>query len=435
MHSTRPCPQPQPDAMRHPILDGEDEEFRFSKRHGPPSAYDADLQVEPAWRPCVKMIQPISLTAAGVTTQQRNSQAERAALGAQRRPGSAKPRDDEQHERISHRPFTANSHILHPVGMRDPIVKSRETADGPLQEVDCFGRPSNVSSDCSSGGTPAAGATPEGFIRRGASPNANTNAHDIGGGRSTEDAYRPCKGRVPAAQWANHKTASANPNALIADRQEVRSGAFKAPGACRPQPDSLNMELGTAVVGGAWGADAAEAEGWRPSTGRRTPGHPQKSLAPRAMRHNNHTPWGHVELPERGADHGYPTAGDHGEAAAGGVQGAYTVSKRSEAEEEERRRRDEERRANDPRARERAAHEASLRRATRESMDANSHAYEINRARCTGANNILGGFLYEVKGNSGDEWVGPGPSHVDVRPAGGPPKPSIAHPSWHSNYY
>jgi hypothetical protein len=82
------------------------------------------------------------------------------------------------------------------------------------------------------------------------------------------------------------------------------TGAFKAPGACRPRPDSLNLEHGTAVVGATWGAESPEV--WRPghpaATGRsdRT----EKMLAPRPMHHNNHTPWGHTELPERGADHG-----------------------------------------------------------------------------------------------------------------------------------
>jgi hypothetical protein len=59
--------------------------------------------------------------AAGVTNQQRNAAAERAVGG--RRPGSAKPRDDEQRERTSHRPFTARmlSHIFNAV---DPQLES-----------------------------------------------------------------------------------------------------------------------------------------------------------------------------------------------------------------------------------------------------------------------------------------------------------------------
>jgi hypothetical protein len=223
-----------------------------------------DVTRQPPWRSSVRVMQPHASNAAGVTNEQRNVQAERGMVGGLRRPVSAKPPDDEQRERTSHRPFTAHSHITHPVRDRDPIAKSRETADAPLPEADCFGRaPALTPSDgvdgrgCDSfsdGGD--GGDCGEGHgndVNRGNAlgngrGNGNTSGHGdaharaVGAGHPTVmNNYRPCKARVPTAQWANNNTAAADPNALIADRVELRHGAYKAPGACRPRPDLLNL--------------------------------------------------------------------------------------------------------------------------------------------------------------------------------------------------
>jgi hypothetical protein len=121
----------------------------------------------------------------------------------------------------------ANSHMLQPVGTRDPIVVSRD--DGERGEADLFGRASTPSPRAAGAGAGAGAGDFHDFYHHGGGGDGNinngyhgnTNAHDIGGGH--EDEYRPCRARVPAADWANHKTASSNPNALIADRPEVRT--------------------------------------------------------------------------------------------------------------------------------------------------------------------------------------------------------------------
>jgi hypothetical protein len=78
--------------------------------------------------------------------------------------------------------------------------------------------------------------------------------------------------RYTPADWANQGAGTSDPNGLIADRPEVRLGANRAPGACRPRPDSLNFDDGTAVVGTPWGTMPPP----HPSTERRG-----KAMAPR----------------------------------------------------------------------------------------------------------------------------------------------------------
>jgi hypothetical protein len=103
-----------------------------------------------------------------------------------------------------------------------------------------------------------------------------------------------------------------------------------------------------------------------------------------------------------------------------------TATQRQQQREQQRRR------ANDPRAQERAEYEASLRRAVDEGHDTNSSQYEMNRAKCSGASNVFGDFLYEVKGNRNG---GDGARAAGARPStAGPLRPSTA-ASWHSNYY
>ena len=97
----------------------------------------------------------------------------------------------------------------------------------------------------------------------------------------------------------------------------------------------------------------------------------------------------------------------------------------------------------DPRAQERAAYEASLRRAAEESRDTNSYEYEMNKMKCSSGSNILGDFLYEVKGNRNGGGGGGRPSAIEVRPvSAGPPPPQQLQQqqqqqrvSWHSNFY
>ena len=243
------------------------------------------------------------------------------------------------------------------------------------------------------------------------------------------DAYRPCKARVPTSQWANQKTALSNPNALIADRPTVREGAFKAPGACRPVPDSLNIELGTSVVGATWGA--ASPERWRP-------GHPamtaalssggersEKSLAPHVLHHNKHTPFGHQIDDDddnmnggRVMDNGYHPPNSS-------TTTMMTASASASAEEERRRRRA----TNDPRVRERVEREEALRRAAEENANANARAFRMNKTKCLGSNNVFGDYLYEVRGNVNDDDAyggggdGGSRSPIEVRPVSAGPPP------------
>ena len=341
-----PCLEPQPDEDRHPILEGEEPaDYRFTRVRGPRTAYDP-WHREPEWRPSIKMREPISLSAAGMTTAQRRAAEERHVR--QRAPVPDKPRDDAQRERTSHRPFTAHSHLLHSVDLRDPISKLRETSEAPLVESDVFGRPAHSS-------TPGEG--------RG------------GPGGSTNEWHRPYKARVPDAQGANvGRPASANPNALILDRPEAKSFTSKKPGSCRPAPDSLTLEAGTAVVGAVWGA--AEPDTWQPGNPiRPDSARSEKSLAPRPNYHNNHTPWGHVESAPRGVDHGYADAD-------GGRGGEQTGGERPL----------------DTRVRERMEYEVTLRSAAEERR-ASEAEYAANKAKISGASNILGDYMYEVRGN------------------------------------
>ena len=71
---------------------------------------------------------------------------------------------------------------------------------------------------------------------------------------AAEDEYRPCKGRARSYEWSARRAASANPNALIADREEIRSGANRGAGSIRPPPDAMSIARGTSVVGSEWGA-------------------------------------------------------------------------------------------------------------------------------------------------------------------------------------
>jgi len=162
----------------------------------------------------------------------------------------------------------------------------------PLPEADCFGRPSTPRM---AGGAQYAAATPapaagintnygndDYYSNDNDGYNNNSNNNNLND-TSAEDPYRPCKARVPPAEWANQAAGTANPNALMGERPEVRLGANRAPGACRPKADSLNFNDGTSVVGGAaWSAGPGAEGGEERVRGR---------VGTAAGKHHN--PWAH----------------------------------------------------------------------------------------------------------------------------------------------
>ena len=68
----------------------------------------------------------------------------------------------------------------------------------------------------------------------------------------------PAKG-ARSYEWSARRAASANPNALIADREEIRSGANRGAGSIRPPPDAMSIARGTSVVGSEWGAASSSS--------------------------------------------------------------------------------------------------------------------------------------------------------------------------------
>lgn len=333
-------PPPGPPSDRHPFLEGDEPAPHVAvKKHAPAAVNMESRQRE--WRPSIRPMQPISSNAAGITNAQRNEMAMRE-IGGQLHRVPTRPADDKQDDDPHRgRLFTPNSHLLHT--RRVPYGFDERDADrgsaAALPEADCFGRgPSPVKR------------------RPLKSEDSSFSFHGEGtvSAEAAEDDYRPCKARTPSYEWSARRAASANPNALIADREEIRLGANRGAGSIRPHPDAMSIARGTAVVGSEWGAPTSA----------------EVDAADAARRRRD--PWGHDVRP------GGIIAHDDEDGAA-------------------------RTRRVDARAAERAEREAAIRKATEERFDdAVAAEYEANRARCVGQNRTLGDYLYEVKGRVDD---------------------------------
>ena len=321
------------------------------------------------WRPSIRPMQPISCNAAGVTNAQRNEMAMRT-IGGQLHRVPTRPADDKQDDDPHRgRLFTPNSHLLHV--RRVPYGFDERDADrgsaAALPEADCFGR-----------GPSPAKRRPVKF------EDSSFSFHGEGtvAEEAAEDEYRPCKGPARSYEWSARRAASANPNALIADREEIRSGANRGAGSIRPPPDAMSIARGTSVVGSEWGAGSADAAA-------------AEAEAEAARRRRD--PWGHDVRP------GGIIAVDDEDG------GART-------------------RRVDARAAERAEREAAIRKATEARFDdAVAAEFEANRARCVGQNRVIGEYLYEVKGRVDDRET----FHVPERA----PAPDLGPESFHGKFY
>ena len=358
-------PPPGPPSDRHPFLEGDEPAPHVAvKKHAPAAVNMESRQRE--WRPSIRPMQPISSNAAGITNAQRNEMAMRE-IGGQLHRVPTRPADDKQDDDPHRgRLFTPNSHLLHT--RRVPYGFDERDADrgsaAALPEADCFGRgPSPVKR------------------RPLKSEESSFSFHGEGtvSAEAAEDDYRPCKARTPSYEWSARRAASANPNALIADREEIRLGANRGAGSIRPHPDAMSIARGTAVVGSEWGAPTSA----------------EVDAADAARRRRD--PWGHDVRP------GGIIAVDDEDGAA-------------------------QTRRVDARAAERAEREAAIWKATEERFDdAVAAEFEANRARCVGQNRVIGEYLYEVKGRVDDRET----FHVPERA----PAPDLGPESFHSKLY